>query len=277
MTQLHTTTNEIPKKAYLGNRELIEVMVPYGTTELCDWAFAGCKNLELVVLPDTIQSLGKDVFLNCNRLKRILIFDKTQETAYQEGQLPLWNSRESVQGELLMQAVCQLLLPDVLSLFLKDRKYFFTDMEEQIDGYLARADEEGFAPFLAGGEEDYDDKESDLSYYCQRRRLNKIFVLGRFLLLADMCPQEYGTGGHNREQWIAYMKQHEETYQLLYEEQHLVKELFSLYERLGLWDKVIVSGMLERVTAKQVELRALLLRKQEEYLHIESGWEQFQL
>lgn len=73
------------------------------------------------------------------------------------------------------------------------------------------------------------------------------------------------------------MKKQKETYQVLYEEQHLVKELFLLYEKLDLWDKTIVSELLEQVTAQQVELRALLLRKQEEYLQIESGWEQFEL
>ncbi|MBO4999037.1 MAG: leucine-rich repeat protein [Lachnospira sp.] len=277
MIQVHTTTNQIPKKAYLGNRELIEIMVPYGTTELSDWAFAGCKNLELVLLPDTIQRLGKDVFLNCNHLKRILLFDKAQESVFKEGLLPLWNTKDSIQGELFMQAVCRLMMPDAVTLFLKDRKQFFVDIGEQIASYLARPDEEGFAPFLAGGEEDYDDKESDISYYCQRRRLNKIFLLGRFFLLADICPQEYKVEGQSKKQWVAYMKKQKETYQVLYEEQHLVKELFLLYEKLDLWDKTIVSELLEQVTAQQVELRALLLRKQEEYLQIESGWEQFEL
>lgn len=150
MIQVHTTTNQIPKKAYLGNRELIEIMVPYGTTELSDWAFAGCKNLELVLLPDTIQRLGKDVFLNCNHLKRILLFDKAQESVFKEGLLPLWNTKESIQGELFMQAVCRLMMPDAVTLFLKDRKQFFVDIGEQIASYLARPDEEGFAPFLAG-------------------------------------------------------------------------------------------------------------------------------
>ena len=102
-------------------------------------------------------------------------------------------------------------------------------------------------------------------------------LLGRYLLLAQMCPQEYGIEEKAREQWLTYMRKQKETYQLFYEEQHLIKELFVLYEKMALFDKDIVSEMLEQVTGQQVELRALLLRKQEEYLQMESGWNRFEL
>lgn len=277
MTILQTSTNQIPKKAYLGDRKLTEVMVPYGVTELSDWAFAGCKNLELVLLPDTIQQIGKDVFLNCTRLKRLLIFDKKQETIFEEGNVPLWNSRESIEGELIMYAVCWLGIPETMILFFRNRRQFLKDIREQIASYLARPDDEGFDPFLAGGEEDYDDRESDPDYYCRRERLKKVVLLGRYLLLAQMCPQEYGIEEKAREQWLTYMRKQKETYQLFHEEEHLVKELFVLYEKLDLFDKDIVSELLEQVTGQQVELRALLLRKQEEYLQMESGWDRFEL
>lgn len=277
MLVLQTNTNQIPKKAYLGENKLTEAMLPYGVTELSDWAFAGCKNLELIALPDTIKEIGKDVFLNCTGLKRILIFGKEQEETLQEGGVPLWNTTESIEGELLMQAVCWLLMPQAIPLFSTDRTQFFKELREQITGYLARPDEEGFAPFLAGGEEDYDDRESDPAYYCRRQRLKKVMLLSRYLLLADSIVQECMLERSEKEQWIAYMKEHEESYQIFLEEQHLVRELFALYEKLNLFDRESVSALLEQVTGQQVELRALLLRKQEEYVQTENGWGRYEL
>ena len=44
-----------------------------GTIIISDYAFSNCKSLKQVILPDSIQSIGRNVFKGCDSLQTILI------------------------------------------------------------------------------------------------------------------------------------------------------------------------------------------------------------
>ena len=48
-----------------------------GLTSLCNYALAGCYNLQLVEIPETVKSLGSKVFYGCNSLQTIKLYSLT--------------------------------------------------------------------------------------------------------------------------------------------------------------------------------------------------------
>ena len=66
--------NRSYKKEYRENRESIRsVTVPEGITVIGDYAFYGCKSLELLNLPETVKSIGVGAFSGCTKLQRITL------------------------------------------------------------------------------------------------------------------------------------------------------------------------------------------------------------
>ena len=53
------------------HEELLELFVPEGVTTIEDEAFADCKNLERVHLPNTLATLGRGVFKGCTSLREV--------------------------------------------------------------------------------------------------------------------------------------------------------------------------------------------------------------
>ncbi|MBQ9489094.1 MAG: leucine-rich repeat protein, partial [Lachnospiraceae bacterium] len=49
---------EIKKKQFMGEKSLRSYVIPMGTEEIGDWAFAGCRELVSVAIPVTVVRLG---------------------------------------------------------------------------------------------------------------------------------------------------------------------------------------------------------------------------
>ncbi len=52
--------------------------IPYGVTEIAESAFAGCKNLANILIPDTVEKIGHLAFQGCEELKIINIPDSVK-------------------------------------------------------------------------------------------------------------------------------------------------------------------------------------------------------
>ena len=50
-----------------------------GTCIISDYAFSNCKSLKQVVLPDSIQIIGRNVFKGCDSLQAIKISSESKE------------------------------------------------------------------------------------------------------------------------------------------------------------------------------------------------------
>ena len=59
----------------------------YTVTSIADEAFKGCGEIESIVLPDSLEKLGKDAFKDCASLLRIEIGDRAEHFAVHDGML----------------------------------------------------------------------------------------------------------------------------------------------------------------------------------------------
>ena len=59
---------------FLGRLPSLETFdIPYGVTEIPDYAFAGCSGLREIVIPDSVASIGYGAFAGCTNLVKMTI------------------------------------------------------------------------------------------------------------------------------------------------------------------------------------------------------------
>lgn len=51
---------------YLNGQLVEDLVIPVGTTEIKDYAFAGCSSIKSVTIPNTVTSIGKFAFFECS-------------------------------------------------------------------------------------------------------------------------------------------------------------------------------------------------------------------
>ncbi len=67
-------TGEINSESWYDYRSQIKnIIIKYGITKICAWAFDGCKNIESVTIPETVTNIGTGAFYNCGNLKSVNI------------------------------------------------------------------------------------------------------------------------------------------------------------------------------------------------------------
>ena len=59
----------IESQAFFENQEIVSVDLPMGVTEIGDWAYARCHNLQRVKLPPTVTKMGHGAFSCCPNLQ----------------------------------------------------------------------------------------------------------------------------------------------------------------------------------------------------------------
>lgn len=74
-----TALSTIGAKAFLSNKTLHELILPDTITALDNWAFAHMHNLERLHVPCTNLQLGRQVFLDCPKLRCISVSNDTSE------------------------------------------------------------------------------------------------------------------------------------------------------------------------------------------------------
>ncbi|MEE1312882.1 MAG: leucine-rich repeat domain-containing protein [Lachnospiraceae bacterium] len=53
--------------------------IPEGKTEICNYEYNDCRDLEQVWIPDSVSKIGKHAFYNCRKLEKIRISGKLSE------------------------------------------------------------------------------------------------------------------------------------------------------------------------------------------------------
>lgn len=64
---------QINKGCFMGCENLKTVEIPNSVTYIEEYAFASCKSLESITLPDSVEEIGKYAFLGCESLETIRI------------------------------------------------------------------------------------------------------------------------------------------------------------------------------------------------------------
>lgn len=71
-------TEEIPRGALKGRRELVSVSVPSSVRKIGEMAFADCERLESVTLSEGLTAIGDNAFSGCGRLRSVIIPDSVR-------------------------------------------------------------------------------------------------------------------------------------------------------------------------------------------------------
>lgn len=269
---LETKNTIILKKEYMNRRDLAQITIPPHITTIESWAFAYCENLKSIAIPDTVVSIGQDIFQGCKQLKNIAVYQGN----------PLPGSPASVSSSDAI-SYCTALSPLTAIAFL-----IFTRTElciptnvgstawvalwdDTLLSYLRQPDTEGFDPFQAGGEEDYEDPDNHPEYYCHKRRMQKIRCIFERLLTVQLYP----VAEHIYSFLLSYLAQCKEIIDVLIAESDRQYIYFNLCQKLHLLDAFNIPALISTLPEEMVELKALLMRYQTHTEHKKSPWDSF--
>ncbi len=73
-----------------ADEEITSAVIPdtineVAVTGIDNFAFSGCRNLESIILPDSIKSIGKAAFVNCENLQNIYISENNDYFTIDDG------------------------------------------------------------------------------------------------------------------------------------------------------------------------------------------------
>ena len=68
----------IGSKAFRNCKNLNSIIIAESVTDICIFAFQNCSKLESIVLPSAVKKIEKFAFSNCNNLHTIIIKNLTQ-------------------------------------------------------------------------------------------------------------------------------------------------------------------------------------------------------
>ena len=158
---------EIRKKQFCGDKFLRSYVIPEGVVEIGDWAFAGCAELRRLEMPMRMEYIGREAFAGCDKLEEVFLYGDSLAQAWEKGNryaeimafalrffsgaadlIRAWSSGEE-SGLLAWDKACRL--------------------------FLIQPDDAGVRPFLAGGEEDYEEdaRERQRRLFEQQQRIEE--------------------------------------------------------------------------------------------------------
>ncbi|MDD6069383.1 MAG: hypothetical protein PUC12_01020 [Clostridiales bacterium] len=240
----------VPKKWRLGDQQVEQLILPYTVHHIEDWAFAHCRNVKEIWLPKRKLTTGQGILDGCDNLLRIVVYELTEEkiSIYED------------EAELLACAVRFAPIYDVLDVTDIGTEKWYDWLDEQICRYLVAPDDKGFDPFLAGGEEDYEDPANHVEYYRFLRQQEKSLVL-----LARLGQGKY-LKPEQEEIYGDYMSGHEEALlAVLLEKREQAYSDLAICGKLGVISLGNVDNFLKKMDEQCfTESRAYLLHLKEE-------------
>ena len=249
---------EIGAKAFLSCKSIKKLSINSSVTRIGDWAFAHMQNLEVLIVPCKEISLGKKVFLDCEKLMQIQI----------EGD----RSDDPGTPYLLASAV-RVLKKEVLCKperagDHKEHQRWLEDYDKALLSFLEEADEEGFEPVFIGWFR-VEDIDEQIPRYLEKKRREKAQ-----LVLQRLCFSMY-LEEKMKERLHKYVvehvpekekkKEHTAVYDLLVdEEENFGKEVqyFQILKECGCLSGGLIEKLLKQMKDPPAEITAFLLREQ---------------
>lgn len=237
---------QIQKKAFFNAGFLHAVTLPKTMEKVDNWAFAHCRMLEYVRFSGDDTELGKDLFVGSDRLKEVAVSGKEEVAALlavaaTKMEAPyLFDLREAGSGEWLKKWDARMLV-------------------------ILREDaNEGFEKEILAGEEDYE--RTDQRRFRNQKRRAKVRLAFIRLLHPMGLPESI------RIELEGYLRAHtkncrtEEAWQVLLEEYGDERAYFELFTKLGCVTQENFDAMLQDIGEGHPEMKAYLMRYQEEQL-----------
>ncbi len=170
---------EVAAKAYLSRKDIEELFLPDTVEQIGNWAFAHMKNLKKLVVPRRAIQLGKEVFKGCDKLDRVVIepyrMNDAEDYDAENG------SSEAKRAEdvayLLAAALRYLGTQELFVPKQVGSDEWLAQFDEKLLEFLDGGDEVGFNPMWFGGEEDYNDNDTNVEIYRKKRQQEKLSVV----------------------------------------------------------------------------------------------------
>ncbi len=272
----------INKKEYLGRNDLTEVIIPSSVEIIENWAFAQCKNLVRVAFSDNVSYMGKDIFLDCTSLKQIYVYkvaENPEDKIFEE-----INEKEEFLSEMTAVAFTVFEAYELKNITEVGEKTWLNKWDEACARYIAMDDGCGFSPFLAGGEEDYIDKENNYEYYCHIKRLKKV----KLILMRLLSEKHYHLEKMIKENFVRYLKEHIESShdlgvtfgeacEVLVETRYDIDKYYKIYEENNIISSENIEEIIKYTPDDNIELKALLLRFRNNNMTKQNIWNVFDI
>ena len=251
----------IGKKAFLSNKTLRKIVLPETLAGIGDWAFAHCGRLETVTLPYRRLEVGQGVFRECPLLSQIA-------------------DREGAQEDVSFLLAATVGLLDAVYLFDLENagsENWLTAFDARVKTRMALADNDGFSKMLLCGEEDCGSRDTDIGYYMEQKRREKV-RLAMLRLFHD-----YGLKEEFRAELAAYLLSHvkgcesEETWRVILEEHGDERQFYELLTQLGGVTEENFQGMMEDMGERHAEMKAYLMRYHDGQRRTEDAFAEFAL
>lgn len=240
----------IGTKAFLSCRNVERLVLPDTLESVEDWAFAHMKGLEEIVFPARDILFGKKVFLGCTSLRQII----------------LSGAEDQYDGIPFFLASAATLMDDVpLKLSLagdEDGQWrWLEEYDRLLEQFLARPDTYGFEPAFIGwfNVEDVDDQQED--YIREQKRKKVGLAFQRLLYPAGMTEnmerklREYLLGKRDAKIPPLILEQFKNSHSgysgnVAY---------FKLWQKIGGFDIYPPEYLLEHLAKADPEVRAFLM------------------
>lgn len=246
----------IRKKAFLGQKKLVEVTLSASVTELEDWAFAHCAALRRIVLPAALRRVGKGVFKDCKALSL------AETGVFKDGKAL---SLAETGGEadipwLLAATPVQLSAEYLFTPWEAGSREWLEKWDDRFFTLLAESDEAGFTKMVLCGEEDL---LANLPDYVAGRRRSK----ARLCFLRLLHPM--GLSDAHKQELKTYLQTHakgcesEAAWEVVLGEHGDEKEYYEVLIQSGCVQAENLKGMLADMGERHTEMKAFLMRQEE--------------
>lgn len=269
---VETPVSIVGKKAFLGAKSLRKISLPAYITEIQEWAFASCSNLETILMPRRKISTGQGIFKDCIRLQKIILTEHEEMTDHMRDMVTsgTMETQESAASEavsyLLAAAVNKL---DAFYLFdpaAAGNEAWLKQWDARMLALMEQEDAEGFSKMLLCGEEDYGSRENNLDYYTEQRRRFKV-RLAMLRLMYDV-----GLSEDSRGKLVTYLQEHkkgeasEETWKVVLEEHGDEREYYQFLLDHDCINRENFEAILSDMGEKHTEMKAFLMNSRNKWM-----------
>lgn len=239
----------VGKKAFWGMEELREIYLPKTICSVSDWAFASCKQLQMICVPHKKIEIGRGAFQGCDKLREIRVRDEN----YEKEQPGL--------GYLIMAGDRLLNSGYLVDLEEAGSAVWYEKWDARMDVILKTPDDEDYQKILLCGVEDYGSRENTLEYCVEMSKKRK----SRIVLLR--LRYDYLLSKERRKHLQDFLHAHtkgqagEEAWQVLLGEYADQKDYYVMYVDEGGVTEENLEECIADLKDEHTEMKAYLLRK----------------
>lgn len=248
----------IGSKAFLSCKTVERLVLPGSVEQVEDWAFAHMKQLGEIVLPVREIVFGKQVFLGCDNLERVVLYEADKWAEHDET-----CSIEEMFGLDRLRASMFRFFPQESLVHLEKmrdaggQRQWLSLYDEALEIFLRKPDDDGFEPAFIGwfDVEDVDDQKQG---YILKRRSDKVELVFQRLVCGEEPVEQF------REYLHSMIVEHAEHVWKLFIENPYYGcniEYFKIWQHSGGLERSTAQKLLAELPWEEPEIRGYLMKQ----------------